>query len=74
MRKTKKKKKRFKKLKSSILSIRNASLNGFKKRLNAQCVEQTLKMKLILLNKLQEKKKENKMKKETKTFQEKLKN
>ena len=74
MRKTKKKKRVKTVQLFSILSIPIASLNGFSKRLNAQCVGQTLKMKLILLKRFQEKMKKNKMRKEPKTFQEKLKN
>lgn len=68
------KKKRIKKIKlSNILSIRNASHNGFTKKQSVQCVEQTLKMKLTQLKKSLERKLMIKMKKETKTFLEKLK-
>jgi len=68
-----KKKKRVKTVQLfSIFSILIALLNGFIKRLNAQCVEQTLKMKLILHKRFQEKIKKNKVKKDNnKTFQEK---
>lgn len=75
MRKTKKKRRVKTVQLFSIFSMLIASLNGFSKRLNAQCVGQTLKMKLILLKRFQEMmKKKNKMKKDNKTFQEKLKN